>query len=1018
MKVLMIPHASNFAGSKDESGIRRVVEAYFHYLPQFGVEFVARNATDWDLKVTHAGMGDPDADVAMTHGLYWTADYQAPAWEYATNAKVIAAVRHAREVTVPSPWVAEAFARDMRFSPHVVPHGIEWDDWQHEYENEGYVLWNKNRTADVCSPEDMGRLAQAFPDQLFVSTFSPKVAAANVTEIGVVPHKRMQRIVQGAGVYLSTTKETFGIGVLEAMASGVPVLGYAYGGNVDLVQHGVNGYLAAPGDVDGLIEGLHYCRQYRDALGDNGRELARQWTWEAACERASEVFRLALAPEPATAAIVIPSYNYAGKVAEAVKSACAQTYPDLIDVIVVDDGSTDDTKAVVAALAESDRRVRYVHQPNAGVANARNRGISETSATYITCLDADDAIDPTFLETLIPHLEADRSLGLVYSGLRVVAGDGRRYQGRWPHACNFDAQLKGDNQVPTCCVFRRKAWVRLGGYKQRYAPLGQGTEDAEFWLRIGAYGWGIQQVTPKPLFLYTWGGRTTNNPDYEEVDWTALHPWTKDGQHPFASIATPREHSHPVRQYDEPTVSVVIPVGPGHGRDVTQALDSLESQIYRRWEVIVVDDTGQSETRPLRDAYPYVRWSYTKGELGAGVARNFGAGMARAPLLLFLDADDWLYPNAIRAMLAAWQEEQAIVYTDYVGRAIIDEELANELEDARRLLSWHAESGEAVIRYHSADYDCEVAQRQPEYTGDPNMPFFHWCLVTALVPTAWHQQIGGFDEALETWEDLDYHWRMARAGRCYVRIAEPLAVYNFHTGHRREASRSRHAVQKVVEYIRAKYEGGSIVPCSGCGKKVANAPVFAPLGQSGPSARRVAMERAQDDDFVLVKYLSPNRGNHPVVGHVTQQPYGYRKGGDQFLVHKTDVWLGGDPNLQRIGPFEPIPREIKVAVQTPAQKKKGVAPPQRIAPASPSQPSPARVLEPLPEPEEPALDEPLDLQTIPGLTAQIAAQLEAQGVTTQAGILELGRTGLQALRGCGEVRADMIVGFLEEPEVA
>ncbi|GAG04471.1 unnamed protein product, partial [marine sediment metagenome] len=120
----------------------------------------------------------------------------------------------------------------------------------------------------------------------------------NIREIGLQPHDTMKRIVKSAGLYLSTTKETFGIGTLEAMASGVPILGFAFGGNLDLVKHGVNGYLARPGNFDDLAEGFDYCHKYRETLGKNGREMARQWRWEDACEKVMKVYELALKEGP------------------------------------------------------------------------------------------------------------------------------------------------------------------------------------------------------------------------------------------------------------------------------------------------------------------------------------------------------------------------------------------------------------------------------------------------------------------------------------------------------------------------------------------------------------------------------------------------------------------------------------------------------------------------------------------------------------------------------------------------
>lgn len=1013
MKVLMLPHLSSWQGKKDESGIRRVVEAYFKHLPKFGIELVARNATNYDLTVAHAGMGGGNAEVIHNHGLYWTADYKAAAWEYKSNADVINSIRHAKQVTVPSPWVAETFQRDMHFSPHVVPHGIDWQDWQKKRKDGGYVLWNKNRTADVCSTDALGYLAGTFQQTRFLSTYAPKGAGSNVKATGLVPHAEMKQMVQEASVYLSTTKETFGIGVLEAMASGVPVLAVAHGGNLDLVQHGVNGYLARPDDLEDLAEGLNYCLQHRQILGANGREMAKDWTWQAACEKVAGIYRLAMQIEQATVAIIIPTFNYADRVGQAIRSALQQDYKNVTDVIIVDDGSTDNTAEVVSRF--NDRRIRYIKQNNQGVANARNRGISETRAKYIVCLDADDAIESTFVSSLVGALEQDRSLGVVYSGLQTVLPDGQRYPSRWPGNCDFDAQVKGHNQVPTCAMFRRVLWERLGGYKQRYAPLGQGSEDAEFWLRAGANGWDIKQVTDKPLFLYSMAGRTTSDPNYEEVEWN-IQPWCSDGGHPFASIATPQFHSHSVRQYDEPTVSVIIPVGPGHGKEVKHALDSLEWQSFRKWEAVIVNDSGA----PIDlTAYPFARYVETEGKQGAGYARNRGAEIARGNFLVFLDADDWLDPKALQEMLIAWNSEQAVIYTDYIGKAIISEDLRAQLDDEGRILRYDHQTKEAVIAHKSAEYDPALAQRQPEPTHDPNTPFYHWCLVTCLIPKAWHNEIGGFDESMETWEDIEYHWRMARYGKCYIRIPRQLVIYNFHKGHRREASRSLQVSQKVVQYIRRKFEEIDIMPCSGCGKKQ-RPPVntgFAPsVFVQGTSARQVALSRAQDDNFVLVRYTTPNRGKHPVVGGATQTSYGYRQAGERFLVDKHDIWVNGDPNQAKIGRFfEPVQQEAKISVQSPpVQRRKAQAPKPLTQEIRNSIVESAR--EPLPEPEPIVDDEPLDLQILPGITNQIAAQLQEKGITTKQGVLDLGIEGLQKLKGVGPVKAEVIIQILENPQ--
>ncbi len=115
--------------------------------------------------------------------------------------------------------------------------------------------------------------------------------------------------------------------------------------------------------------------------------------------------------------VIVPTYNYARFLPDAVESLLAQTFGDW-ECIVVDDGSTDDTPAVVGAATANDGRVRYVSQANRGPSAARNRGVAESVGDYIQFLDADDVLPPTKLEAQIRRLETDPSIGIVYSDTR------------------------------------------------------------------------------------------------------------------------------------------------------------------------------------------------------------------------------------------------------------------------------------------------------------------------------------------------------------------------------------------------------------------------------------------------------------------------------------------------------------------------------------------------------------------------------------------------------------------------
>src|ERR1043165_5503387 len=116
--------------------------------------------------------------------------------------------------------------------------------------------------------------------------------------------------------------------------------------------------------------------------------------------------------------IVIPTYNYAHFLSQAVESALAQTYPNT-EVIVVDDGSTDHTRQVLAAYGD---RIRYTHQVNKGLSAARNTGIRKARGELIALLDSDDVLYPPRVEAGVSFLRRFPEFGLVASDEDMGAG--------------------------------------------------------------------------------------------------------------------------------------------------------------------------------------------------------------------------------------------------------------------------------------------------------------------------------------------------------------------------------------------------------------------------------------------------------------------------------------------------------------------------------------------------------------------------------------------------------------------
>lgn len=178
--------------------------------------------------------------------------------------------------------------------------------------------------------------------------------------------------------------------------------------------------------------------------------------------------------------VVVPTYQGALVVGGAVRSALAQTYHN-IEVLVVDDGSTDGTPAVLSAI--SDPRLRVFVQRNAGTAAARNHALGEARGAYVAFLDSDDRWLPEKIATELSVLSsASRPIGIAYSSIYAVDDHGRLLNVgpiRTLEGDALDALLDGEDYLmPSVCLFDRRIVDAIGGFNAaRYH------EDYDFIIR-------------------------------------------------------------------------------------------------------------------------------------------------------------------------------------------------------------------------------------------------------------------------------------------------------------------------------------------------------------------------------------------------------------------------------------------------------------------------------------------------------------------------------------------------------
>jgi len=190
--------------------------------------------------------------------------------------------------------------------------------------------------------------------------------------------------------------------------------------------------------------------------------------------------------------VVIPCYNQGQYLDQAVDSVLAQTFDDY-EIIVVDDGSTDQT--TVTLLDHYSRpHTRLIRSENRGVSQARNLGIDEAAGEYILPLDADDRIGPRYLEKAMAVFCARPEVGIVYC---KAAFFGSR-SGAWRLGqYNFPGILLG-NTIFTSMVFRRDDWAAVGGYNTNMV---RGWEDYDFVISLLEKGVCVHRL-PETLFFY------------------------------------------------------------------------------------------------------------------------------------------------------------------------------------------------------------------------------------------------------------------------------------------------------------------------------------------------------------------------------------------------------------------------------------------------------------------------------------------------------------------------------------
>jgi glycosyltransferase involved in cell wall biosynthesis len=194
--------------------------------------------------------------------------------------------------------------------------------------------------------------------------------------------------------------------------------------------------------------------------------------------------------------VIIPAYNSALSLGAAIQSVLDQSYSEF-EILVIDDGSTDDTEGVARSFGN---RVSYFRQENGGAGAARNQGIARSQGKYVAFLDSDDVWLPTKLAEQIPMLDRDAEIGLVYTDWAVVPEQGEpepSVLSKLPAASGyvFEQLVQCGFILTSGTVVRRSCLDEIGDFDEHLSIA----QDYDLWLRI-SYRWKVALLN-KPLVI-------------------------------------------------------------------------------------------------------------------------------------------------------------------------------------------------------------------------------------------------------------------------------------------------------------------------------------------------------------------------------------------------------------------------------------------------------------------------------------------------------------------------------------
>jgi glycosyltransferase involved in cell wall biosynthesis len=379
------------------------------------------------------------------------------------------------------------------------------------------------------------------------------VARTLQTPSTMVPYREtpeeMAQCFQAADLTIVPSEyETFGRVAAESLFCGTPVLAFATGGLSDIVIDGVNGKLVPTGDVDGMATAIAELRHSSDFLSDMAsrcyESVRHRFSTRTIASEYEDVYRQVISertsnqvahrvttpprvqqtsdvssPEPAIGfaspkiSCIIPAYNCELWLKRAVDSVLATAY-EPIEILVIDDGSSDNTLQVADQLAtEYPQKVRVLQHSdrrNHGVSAARNLGLKHCTGEWICFLDADDYVYPHRFDSAVQILGSQSDVDGVHQLAEMVFPTEEASERWWKNSPYFGFEhpiapndllsqlLKGQCWATSAIIFRKHLLERSGLFNEQLAIA----EDCHLWFRMAAVGNLVSGDLTRPVSAY------------------------------------------------------------------------------------------------------------------------------------------------------------------------------------------------------------------------------------------------------------------------------------------------------------------------------------------------------------------------------------------------------------------------------------------------------------------------------------------------------------------------------------